>query len=234
MTASDQFERDVARFVIAARSYASLSVVADTLVGARRFKRPGFARASAATVALHGVWPTRRGFARGRIDDRLLGVTDLMLSAALLAGDAVARGDRYRHPGPQPATDYVGVASGLSAVQLHGGAGFSVGFGGLLAALVGTTTGAAGDGRSAGLTQLLADVLLACEGAATLSLVRQLRELAKDLDEAPEHGRARARRDWVANANGAASIGCFTTRRCSCSRRLAGTGMSTSRRSESA
>lgn len=181
-TASDHFERVVLRFLIAARGYASLTVVADTLVGERRFKRPTAARAGAAMIALHGVWAARRGLSRGRVDDRLVGTTDLVVTTLLLVGDAIARGDRYRQPGPQPATDYVGVASGLAAVQFGGGTEFRVAVGGLLAALVGTTTGVGIDGRSAGLTQLFADVLLACEGAATLPMVRRLRELAEELD----------------------------------------------------
>ena len=151
-------ERTAAGVAVAARILAVVTAVVNTASCRATLRRPSVMYVTTAGLVANMVASTRRQLRTGQLIDDRTAQRDALLAIGVLAGEAVARSDRFRYPGARPGTDLAPVSAGLIAVESSDNTRRRWALGGLCAAIWATTSGGRPDGAGLSMTQVVTDV----------------------------------------------------------------------------
>ena len=185
--AVQRFEWMLARFLVATRLVAVLTVVADVRAGRGQLRRPRLAAAVAGLTVLHASWAISRTVRQRRIGDPLVAASEIPLGVALVAVEALvydidAAG---AGTGPRFGTDYVGVAAGLAGAEFASRSWMVTSITGLVAAKL-TIAVRARERKSVTVQGTLFDLLVMAEGLMAHVIVTRVRAQAVELERAHE------------------------------------------------
>ena len=158
-SSSGAVERTEARVASAARALATISALLDAASSRTTFRRPNVMHATSAALVANAIATTHRQLRSSRLVDDVSAQRDTATAILALLGEAVARSNRFRDPGPRAGTGYATVAAALIATESSGPARRRWALGGLVATIWATTSAGRPDGSGLSITNVVTDTM---------------------------------------------------------------------------
>ena len=186
-TSIESVEQSEARVASAARVMATVTAILDAGASRTSFRRPRAMLATSAVVVANTIMTTHRQLRSAQIIDDGSARRDTATAIAVLVGEAIARSNRFRYPGPRAGTDYAPIAAALIAAESSGPTQRRWALGGLLATIWATTSAGRPDGSGPSITNVVTDITGAGFSAGLArQLAGALRDSARIVREANE------------------------------------------------